>query len=134
MGESPSVSRGGSFLKVGCNVKSETPAMNSFCWSAVDLQHCISFKCTVKFSKIIWKNAYIFLMVYSFQLWPLTHIQRTKMLLINPWYSGALQTLVTILSFVLFLPWTELRGSLWQTPSLILQQNFAQTIVIGKKE
>ena len=52
MGESLLVSRGGSVLKIGCNVKLETTAMNSFCWSVVDLQHYISFKCTVKFSNL----------------------------------------------------------------------------------
>ena len=52
MGESLLVSRGGSFLKIGCNVKLETTAMNSFCWSEVDLQHYISFKCTIKFSNL----------------------------------------------------------------------------------
>ena len=83
------------------------------------------------FSLVYTKNAYIFLIVYSFQLWPLTHIQRTKMLLINLRSSGSLQTLVTILSFVLLLPWTELKHQyfghlMWRVDSL------EETLMLGE--
>ena len=82
------------------------------------------------FSLVYAKSAYIFLMVYSFHLWPLTHIQRTKMLLINLRSSGSLQTLVTILSFVLLLPWTELKHQyfghlMWRVDSL------EETLMLG---